>query len=133
MNSDLSWLHEEGVHERKLRLKLLRAAEVRLETFAEAETRLLAGYRANGRSRAPAWAIANTLLDTGCRIDEALDIGPADVDLENLLVTLRGTGSKERKVPMSLELRQMLFRHMRRLPCFLSGSRDCRALRFSAE
>jgi integrase/recombinase XerD len=52
------------------------------------------------------------LFDTGCRISEALDIHSPDIDLDNLLITLHGKGSKERKVPMSFELRKALFRYM---------------------
>ena len=33
----------------------------------------------------------------------------ADVDFDNLLLTLHGKGRKDRKVPMSLELRKRLF------------------------
>ena len=47
-----------------------------------------------------------TLLDTGCRISEALDLRVSDCDLENMLMTLKGKGQKERKVPFSFELRK---------------------------
>lgn len=53
------------------------------------------------------------LLDTGCRISEAVNVHVADVDLANLLVTLTGKGDKQRKVPFSFELRKAVFRHTR--------------------
>src|SRR5581483_2720489 len=49
------------------------------------------------------------LLDTGCRISEALSVRVPDVDLDNLLVTLDGKGRKQRVVPFSFELRKSLY------------------------
>ncbi|HXM10777.1 MAG TPA: site-specific integrase, partial [Terriglobales bacterium] len=51
-----------------------------------------------------------TLADCGCRIDEALSLKWDDVDFDNLLLTLHGKGSKDRKVPFSFELRRHLFK-----------------------
>jgi Phage integrase family len=53
------------------------------------------------------------LLDTGCRVSEGTRIRVADVDLDNLLLTLTGKGRKQRKVPCSLELRKSLYRYIR--------------------
>jgi integrase/recombinase XerD len=46
------------------------------------------------------------LLDTGCRITEALALRVREVDMENLLITLDGKGQKQRIVPFSFELRK---------------------------
>ena len=51
-----------------------------------------------------------TLADIGCRIDEALSLRWADIDFDNLLMTLQGKGDKQRKIPFSMELRKHLFR-----------------------
>src|SRR2546426_10447632 len=50
---------------------------------------------------------------TGARISEALGLKWSDVDFDNLLVTLHGKGSKDRKVPFSVDLRRLLvkFQH----------------------
>ena len=53
------------------------------------------------------------LLDTGARISEVTGLKVADVDMDNLLLTLTGKGRKQRKVPFSLELRKVLYRYMR--------------------
>lgn len=50
------------------------------------------------------------LLDTGCRISEALTLRVSEVDFENLLVTFDGKGRKQRIVPISLALRKALHR-----------------------
>jgi len=53
------------------------------------------------------------LLDTGCRISEAIGLKVTDVDMDNLLLTLTGKGRKQRKVPFSFELRKALYRYIR--------------------
>jgi integrase/recombinase XerD len=53
------------------------------------------------------------LLDTGCRISEALGLGVREIDFDNLLVTLDGKGRKQRVVPFSFELRKSMFRYCR--------------------
>jgi integrase/recombinase XerD len=54
-------------------------------------------------------ALIATLCDSGARIDECLSLCWADCDFDNLLLTLHGKGRKDRKTPMSLELRKKLF------------------------
>ena len=54
--------------------------------------------------------LALLLLDTGCRITEALTLRVSDVDMDNMLVTLDGKGRKQRIVPFSFELRKALHR-----------------------
>ena len=68
------------------------------------------------------------LLDTGCRITEALTLRVREIDFENMLVTLDGKGRKQRVVPFSFELRKALFGHVtsmdeRRMTCSLSHRR----------
>ncbi len=57
-----------------------------------------------------AYVLACTLVDTGIRIEEALGLRQADVDYDNLLLTVRGKGGKDGIVPFSFELRRVLFR-----------------------
>lgn len=59
--------------------------------------------------------IACLILDTGARIDEVLSLERQDVDLDNLLLTIR-VGSEGRKGASctSLQMRKLLFRFMHR-------------------
>jgi integrase/recombinase XerD len=58
--------------------------------------------------------MACLVLDTGLRIDECLHVEKRDVDLENFLLTVRhGKGDKERKVPLSLDGRNVLYRYLK--------------------
>jgi integrase/recombinase XerD len=63
--------------------------------------------------------VASLLLDTGLRISEALGLRKQDIDFDNLVLKVYGKGSKERLVPMSLELRKMLFRWNQKPSCDL--------------
>jgi integrase/recombinase XerD len=55
------------------------------------------------------------ILDTGLRVDEALSLSRVDsVDLDSLLVTVRGKGGRQRVVPMSLKGRAVLCRYFKR-------------------
>jgi integrase/recombinase XerD len=54
--------------------------------------------------------LALLLLDTGCRITEALTLRLSDVDMENMLITLDGKGRKQRIVPFSFALRKAIHR-----------------------
>lgn len=64
-----------------------------------------------------------TILDTGIRRDEALTLRWTDVDLDNLLLTVIGKGNKQRKVPISFELRKHLFRWNRVVHTRVPGCR----------
>ncbi len=50
------------------------------------------------------------LADTGTRLDEALSLKWADVDFDNILITVTGKGDKQRVIPFSFELRKHLFK-----------------------
>jgi integrase/recombinase XerD len=55
-----------------------------------------------------------TLIDTGIRINEALTLKRSKVDFDNLLITVYGKGNKERTIPISPELRKVLYRWSKR-------------------
>jgi site-specific recombinase XerD len=58
-------------------------------------------------------ALLTLLTDTGVRINEALTLTRGAVDFENLLIDVKGKGSKVRRIPFSLECRKVLFKHSR--------------------
>lgn len=81
-----------------------------LETLSADHVSSLIRYKAVGTNLLRAHMVALVLLDSGLRISEALGLGKADVDFDQLTMRVDGKGGKERLVPMSLELRRMLFR-----------------------
>jgi integrase/recombinase XerD len=113
INSYLTWLHEEGHIAERLKIKLLKNPPKPIQTLTDKEIQRLAAFRPKGRIQIRTWVLAMLLLDCGLRIGEALTLERANVDLDNLVLRVWGKGSKERLVPISLELRKHLFRFLR--------------------
>lgn len=110
INSFLSWLAEEGKLQSKLHLKLLPNPTKPIKGLTDQEIRSLLSFRPKGFTELRTWTLVNLLLDTGVRIDEALGILVNNVDLDNLVFRVKGKGNKERVVPLSLDLRKLVFR-----------------------
>lgn len=111
INSFLSWLASEGYSKDQLRLKLLPNPSKPLKGFSDNEIRSLLSFRPSGFIGLRTYSLLKCLIDTGIRIEEALTILKRNVDLDNLLITVKGKGNKERKVPISIELRKQLFQY----------------------
>jgi site-specific recombinase XerD len=112
LNSFLTWLFENGYTETHLKIPYQKTPEKVLKTYTTEEIIKIVTHRSNTRSEKRILAILFLLIDTGCRINEALTLTRKNIDFDNLLVTLKGKGNKERKVPISLECRKVLFRWM---------------------
>ena len=81
-----------------------------LPTFTAAQVSMLVNWKPKNFYQRRLHLLVLVLLDTGCRITEALTLHVRDIDLDNLLVTLDGKGRKQRMVPFSFELRKALHR-----------------------
>ncbi len=113
-----AYLHWASGSERKCgagcthpRMSQLKEPENILPTLTEAQVGLLVGWKP-GRNfyRRRLHLLALVLLDTGCRITEALTVRVSDLDMDNMLITLDGKGRKQRIVPFSFALRKALHR-----------------------
>lgn len=96
-----------------LKIHQLKEPQNILPTFTAAQVARLVNWKPKGFYERRLHLLVLVLLDTGCRITEALKLRLADVDFDNLLVTLDGKGSKQRVVPVSFELRKIAFRYVR--------------------
>lgn len=96
-----------------LRVPRMKEPQFILPTFTMPQVQSPISWKAKGFYPRRLHLLVLILLDTGCRISEALGLHIADCDLDNLLMTLNGKGQKQRKVPFSFELRKALFRHTR--------------------
>ena len=90
----------------------LKEPQLVLPTFTAQQIRQLIAWKPKGKYQKRLRVVILFLLDTGCRISEALTLRVRDLDMENLLVTLDGKGRKQRVVPFSFELRRAMFRYI---------------------
>lgn len=84
-----------------------------LPTLTEQQIRLLVRWRPKRKCEKRLHLLVLFLLDTGCRITEAINLRVTDLDMDNMLVTLDGKGRKQRVVPFSFELRKDLLRYLK--------------------
>jgi len=114
-----AYLHWSGGSERKCgagcnhpRISQLKEPQKILPTLTAAQVALLVNWRPKAKNfyQRRLHLLTLLLLDTGCRITEALTLRVNDVDLDNMLVTLDGKGRKQRIVPFSFALRRALHR-----------------------
>ena len=97
-----AYLHWASGSERKCgagcthpRMQQLKEPQNILPTLSEDQIRLIVGWRpGKGFYRRRLHLLALVLLDTGCRISEALGVRASDVDLDNLLINSRWEGPK---------------------------------------
>lgn len=96
------------------RVSYLKEEQRILPTFSLPDIKKLLSYRARPTNhyQRRLHLLILLLLDTGCRIDEALTLRAMDCDLHNLLFTITGKGRKQRKIPFSFELRRHLSRSL---------------------
>lgn len=114
INSFLSWCYENGHNPENLRIKKLKSEQVVIKTFTDAHIQAFISYKPKDKYQ---WRIHTTiafLIDTGARIDEVLSMTTESVDMEQLMVRIRGKGNKERFVPISLEMRKILYLYLNR-------------------
>src|SRR5438552_4344762 len=93
-----------------LKIPQLKEPQPILPTFTTAQVSRLVSWKPKGLYPRRLHLLALVLLDTGCRITEALTLRVHEIDFDNLIVTLDGKGRKQRVVPFSFELRKVLFR-----------------------
>jgi integrase/recombinase XerD len=107
-NAFLTWLKNKGVIG-PLRLKKLPVERKQMRVFSDEEIKRVLAFKPQTKNQRRAYAIFCTILDCGFRISECLSIERSRVNFDALTITVKGKGKKERTVPMSLELRKVLF------------------------
>lgn len=108
----LYWCHEEGHLAVKPKLSFLKQEQKILATLSAEQIKRVINWKPVRRNDTRAWTLAVTALDTGLRIQELLNLSRQDVDLDNLILRVKGKGNKHRLVPISIELRKVLFRYL---------------------
>lgn len=73
--------------------------------FSSIDTRSATGFRD--------YAVMLTLLDTGIRCSELINLELTDLDLQNRLLRVKGKGAKERLVPFGSRVQKALWKYIR--------------------
>jgi integrase/recombinase XerD len=117
INAYLHWSSNAG--ERKcgpgcqhLHISQLKEPQLVLPTFTAAQVAHLVNWKPKPKHfyQRRLHLLTLVLLDTGCRITEALTLRVRDMDMDNMLLTLDGKGRKQRIIPFSFGLRKALHR-----------------------
>ena len=95
-----------------LKVPQLKEPQLVLPTFTASQVSRIVTWKPKGQYQRRLHLLVLFLLDTGCRITEALTLRVNEIDFDNLLVTLDGKGRKQRVVPFSFELRKGIFRYL---------------------
>ena len=110
INSFLTWLDETGHAPERFRVPLARKGREVLKTYSAEDIEAIVRHRPTSRTGKRVMALLYLLIDTGCRVNEALTLTRDKVDFDNSLVSLKGKGGKWRTVPIEKECRRVLYR-----------------------
>lgn len=114
LNSYFSWLFENGHTTEHFKLRALKAEQKVMKTFTDEQLRAIVSWRPRTFAEARLHTLLCLLIDTGIRIDEALSVEIGKLDFHNLLLTVKGKGNKQRVVPLSFEVRKILWSYCQR-------------------
>jgi integrase/recombinase XerD len=95
-----------------LKVAYLKEEEKILATLTPDHIQRLIRFKPTGINQTRAHTIALLILDGGYRISEVLGLVHEHCDLDNLVVKVRGKGNKHRLVPMSSDMRKVLYRYI---------------------
>ena len=112
VNAFANWMVKEGHAQTLTVIPRLKEERKILQTFSDAQIARLVAFRGQSFGEQRTHLLACLILDAGCRIAEALSIDrQTDLSLDDLLLKVRnGKGRKERLIPISMQLRKLLFR-----------------------
>jgi site-specific recombinase XerD len=82
-----------------------------LATLAQEQVKQFIAFKPQGINETRAHMVALLILDGGYRISEVLALPSENCDFENLSVKVKGKGGKHRLVPMSNDMRRLLFKY----------------------
>jgi integrase/recombinase XerD len=110
VNVFLRWLSTEHGHP-NLSLKKLRVEQRIFKSLTDTELRSIISYKPKTFCQKRIHALCLLLIDTGIRVNEGLTLERSKIDFDNLLMSIRGKGNKDRIVPFSYEVRKVLFKY----------------------
>jgi integrase/recombinase XerD len=113
INAFCNWLYENEHLPERLKLSKLKVAKGGRKVLDESVLKAIIRYKPAEFSMIRLRTLLLLLMDTGLRIDEALTLSKRGVDFDNMLITVMGKGRKERTIPMSYEMKKVLYKHLK--------------------
>jgi site-specific recombinase XerD len=108
INAFLAWNHA------GFKIPKLKEEQKVIATLTPEQMRRLIQFKPKGKNHTRAHSAALLILDGGYRISEVLSLAYEHADLDNLVVKVRGKGNKHRLVPLSADMRKVLYRYASR-------------------
>lgn len=111
MRAFLRWLNSEGLLERSVKVPVPRLPQTLFPILTDAElTRIWSSKYVTGRSALATRnrALLGLMLDTGLRRAEVESLTLGALEVEDCLLTVTGKGNKQRRVPFSSSVAQLL-------------------------
>ena len=116
LNAFLRWGHTEGHFKELLVIPVPRCEQKLVLPLTPEQVQRFLKWKPVHSSQRRTFVLVCLLLDTGMRISEGIGLRKADLNLDDLLIKVKGKGGKHRQVPMSFELRKLLFRYLQKHP-----------------
>jgi site-specific recombinase XerD len=113
LNAFFVWLHENELIREKLKIPKLPVEKELVKTVPEDNLKALLSFKPSTFGEKRVHTLCLTIIDTGIRIEEALNLRTSDVDFYNMILKVIGKGRKERLVPFSFELGKILMKFLR--------------------
>jgi integrase/recombinase XerD len=113
LNAFFRWAHTEGHLAELLRVAKLKEEQKVIATLAPEQIRRVIEFKPNSKPQQRLHTLACLLLDSGVRIDEALSLRSEDLDLDNFLLRVHGKGGKHRVIPISVEMRKLMWKWLK--------------------
>jgi integrase/recombinase XerD len=113
INAFCNWLYENSHLPERLKLSKLKVEKGGRKTLDESVLRTIIRYKPTGFVQTRLKTLLLLLMDTGLRIDEALTLSQRGVDFDNVLITVMGKGRKQRTIPMSYDMKKILYKHLK--------------------
>ncbi len=114
INAILAWAHEEEHMDRLVKLSKLKTLTKVREILHDDEIKALIGFKPSGVAETRLKCMIQICLDCGLRLEEVRKMKADNINLDDqLLKVYSGKGRKQRIIPISDDLRKVLYKYKR--------------------
>ncbi len=112
MNGFFKWLAECEYTPTEFHIKHMKVEARVIQAFSDDHLKRIIQFKPKGFQDSRLHAMLLLMIDTGARINEVTSLKRDDVNLDALIVRVMGKGKKERYMPVSVELRKVLWKFL---------------------